>query len=210
MTEPVYTDSTIRSSEELSSSYLNLLYAVLFHPVQTFKILAADKEPSQRILLYALLSVVLVSAAMPIIHFAGVGAKAASLAIAIPASTVMGIFVWAFVALVIGMLSYAFSSQTRYRTLLVLSGLALLPWLLMAPVSLLKVGLGAIGAILCAVFGLTIWLWTILLFAVAIVITYAMTAERVMIILAMPFVMTLIFFGWIFGFFNNISSLVPH
>jgi len=208
MAESGYMEPTAQVSWD--SGYPELFYSVLFHPIQTFKAIAVEKEPGPRLLLYALLSVVLVSAAAPIIQLSSTGGSPIALAVAIPISTLIGVFVWAFVALVIAMLSYAFSGQTCYRTFFVLSGLATLPWLFMAPASLLKVGIGAIGVILCAVLGLCIWLWSVLLFAQALVVTYSMTAERVMILLAMPFVMTLIFCGWIFGFFNNIGNLVPH
>jgi hypothetical protein len=202
-------EDSSRTSQALASSYLNVFYGVLFHPLDTFKTLAEGKEPDSRLLLYALLSVVVVSAAAPIIRFAAVGSKADTLAFAIPISSVMGVLAWVLVGLVIALLSYAFSGKIRYRTFLVLSGLSTLPWLLMAPISLLKAGLGLLGVILCAVFGLSVWLWAVLLFALAIVITYEMTADRVMIVLAAPFAMTLIFFGWVFGFLGNIVNLIP-
>lgn len=191
-------------------SYPDLLYAVLFHPVATFKTLGNEANLSNRILLYALFSVILISAMMPVIQLASMGGSPVSLALTIPLSVVVGALIWVFIALIIALLSYAFANQTRFRTLLVLSGLATLPWLLMGPVSLFKYGLGPVGAVLCAIFGLLIWLWSVLLFALSIVNTYSMTAERVLVILVMPFVMTLVFCGWIFGFFSNISNLVPH
>ncbi|HEY9747008.1 MAG TPA: Yip1 family protein [Oculatellaceae cyanobacterium] len=190
--------------------YLDLLYAVLFHPVRTFKELTGETEPDNRLLLYALFSVILVSAIAPVIRFINVGGQPVNLLLFMPLSALIGSLVWLLSGLVVAMLSYAFTEQTRFRTILTLSGFATLPWVFMGPISLLKVGLGAVGVVLCALFGLSVWLWSVLLFALAIAVTYAMTAERVLIVLVMPFVMTLIFIGWIFGFFGNISNLVPH
>ncbi len=111
--------------------------------------------------------------------------------------------------LLISLLSYAFTAQTRIHTFLILSGLATLPWLFMGPISLLKIGIGVPGLILCAVLGMAVWLWSIVLFALAVIATYQMTIDRVLIVLAMPLLMMLVFFGWVFGFINNVFQLIP-
>src|SRR5262249_32774558 len=147
---------------QLEESYPDLLYAVLFHPIATFKTLAAEHNLSNRMLLYALFSVILISALLPVIQLISMGGKPAILAFTIPLSVMIGTLIWVLMAVIIALLSYAFANQTRFRTFLILSGLATLPWLLMGPVSLLKYGLGPIGAVLCAGFGLLIWLWSVL------------------------------------------------
>lgn len=207
------TDTALNNGNpELSAEpcFPELFYGVLFHPVKTFQEIASNTVPTQKTLLNALFSIILISAIAPVIQLASVGGSPVSLALSIPLSTLFGLIIWAFTALVISMLSYAFTQTTRFKTLLTLSGLASLPWILMGPVILFKVGIGPVGAVLCAIFGLLIWLWTVLLFAYAIIATYQMSTERVMVILAMPFAMSLIFLGWILGFFGNISNLVPH
>jgi hypothetical protein len=197
------------SAELRDSGYLDLLYGTLFQPVRTFQRIEGQPDAETRYLFYALISVVLISTIAPVVHMANVGGDPGDLVMAMPFSAVLGVLVWGFMAMVVSFLSYAFTGQTRIRTVLILSGLATLPWLLMGPVSLLKIGLGMPGLIAATVLGMGIWLWTSILFAMALVITYHMTAERVMIILVMPFVMMLVFLGWVVGFITNITSLYP-
>lgn len=205
---PVYSDEA-PTLESVRASWLELFYATLFHPLHTFRAIAAEAEPGNRLLFYSLLSVVLVSVTAPMVHTANAGSNPSGLVTAMPFGAVVGVLVWLFMALVISLMAYAFTGETRVRTFLVLSGLATLPWIFMAPISLFKIGIGVTGLVLCALLGLVVWLWTIVLFGLAIMATYKMTAERVLIVLAMPFAMILVFAGWIVSIVRNIAHLTP-
>jgi hypothetical protein len=126
----------------------------------------------------------------------------------IPVSIFFGASLWCFVGLFVGLWSYAFSGQTRIRTFMTLSGLGTLPWLFMAPISTLRTDFGFYGALLCFALSLLIWLWVIFLFAMALTQTYRMTAEKVVIVLAAPFAMFLVFAGWGLGFLLNLRQLL--
>jgi len=193
----------------LRESYLTTFYATLFYPVQAFRRIVADPEPGNRLLFHALMSVLLVSTTAPMAHMVMSGGRPSDLVMTIPFSAIVGVLAWGLMAMIVGLLSYAFTGKARIRSFLILSGLAALPWLLMGPVGLLKIGLGAVGLVLCAMLGMLVWLWTTLLFAFAIMTTYDMSAERVMIVLVMPFVMLLVCLGWLVGFIDNIRHLAP-
>lgn len=191
----------------LTQNYLDLFYSTLFHPVNTFKTLAQAAVPSKRLLFYALVSVALVSAINPIISLPYLESSPVSLLIRIPISTVLGITVWVFTALVVSVLCYVFTEKTPFRKFLVLSGLATLPWLFLGPVSLLKVGLGVAGVVSSAILGLTIWLWSVILFVLALIHSYQLSPERTLILLFMPFIAIIIGLGWMVGFIGNVQQL---
>lgn len=193
----------------LRANWFDLMYATLFYPVRTFRVIAAEEQPGNRLLFFALITVVLISSLAPIVQLANLGGRASSLAMTMPFSAVLGTLIWIFMALVISGMAMAFSGQSRIRTFLILSGLATLPWLLMGPVSLLKIGLGTVGLLLYWFLSIAVWLWSILLFIVALMNTYHMTAERVAIVMVMPFVMLLVLMGWLASLVNNLRQLLP-
>lgn len=191
------------------SHYLDTVYGVLFYPVRTFQTVADLESLPNALLCAGLMTVLIVSALTPVVHVAGSGGNLGLLLLSIPLHTVAGLFMWVAMALIVGLLAYAFTAKSRLRHLLCLTGLATLPWVLMGPVILFKVGLGTLGVALSAIAGLLVWLWTVLLFALAITVTYRMTADRVLIVLVAPFVMMLVFFAWMGGFVSNIIHLGP-
>ncbi|MCE3235455.1 MAG: hypothetical protein K0Q50_1635 [Vampirovibrio sp.] len=210
MTEPTpMMEAPCCAQADIKTNYLELFYATLFQPVQTFKVIAEEAPANNRLLVFSLISVILISSIAPLVHLATLGGQPAMLVLTLPLSAVSGIIVWGFMGLLIALLAYAFTGQARIRTFLTLSGLATLPWVLMGPVSLLKIGLGGIGVALCIIGALLIWMWTVLLFALAITETYRMTVERVLIVLAAPFAMFLVLVSWIAGFVENVRQMAP-
>jgi hypothetical protein len=208
MSEPITNDHT--PAESLKSNFLDTLYDTLFHPIITFRALDETETANPHFLFYALAAVITVSALAPLIQLANTGGDFGGLALGIPFSTIIGVAVWGFMALTTGLWAYAFTGHARIRTFLTLSGLATLPWILMGPVSVLKFGLGPIGTAIAVLGALLIWLWSVLLFGLALMITYRMTIERALIVLATPFTTQLILLAWIFGFFGNVRQLAFH
>lgn len=199
-----------QSDQKPQQGFLDTLYSTLFHPISTFRALGETTPMHNRALFYALFTVIFVSAIAPLVKMANTGGQPADLVFAIPVSMISGVIIWAFMGLVTGLLAYAFTGQARTRTFLALSGLAVLPWILMGPVSILKFGIGPIGAGLCIFGALLIWLWSVLLFGLALMNAYRMTIERALILLATPFVAQLILLGWTMGFAGNIRQLAAH
>ncbi len=198
--------------QAIQGSYLELFYATLFHPVRTFALIAAETSAplGNRQLFFASLSVVGISALAPLLQLANQGGETVSLFWQIPLSAVAGVILWGLMGLFISLFAYAFTAQARAKTFLALSGLATLPWILMGPVSLLKIGLGPVGVIAFVLLALLVWLWSVLLFALALAETYKMSPERVLIILAAPFALSGVLLAWVAGFIDNISQLAFH
>lgn len=205
-------DPAAKPNPAWRNDFLELLYAALFQPKTLYEAIARDLEASpvsNRLLLFSILSVVVISALSPVLQTINAGGEPHGLMWTVPLFAFNGLLTWAFVGVVIGLSAYAFLGRARIVTLLVLSAMATLPWLLMAPISLLKVGIGSIGVVFSVIFGFIIWLWTVVLFALAIKVTYQMTVDRVLIVLILPFVMSAILLGWVIGFFVNIFQLSP-
>lgn len=198
------------SSEQPPQGFLDSLYNTLFHPIATFQALGEPTSAPGKTLFYALFTVIFVSAIAPLVKMANTGGQPGDLALAIPLSTVAGVIIWAFTGLLISLLAYAFTGQTRIRTFLTLSGLAVIPWILMGPVSVLKFGMGSLGSGISILGTLLIWLWSVLLFGLALMNTYRMTVERMLIILATPFAAQCVLLGWVMGFIGNIRQLASH
>jgi len=196
--------------EDLQSSYLYLFYMSLFHPLQTFKVIGRSRLPGGRLVSLAALSVLLISILAPLIDMSVQGGNPTNLVWSLPWSAVLGVAVWGAAGLLISLLGYAFTGKTRISQFLTLSGLATLPWIFMGPVSMLKVGLGPLGALLFVILGLLIWLWSVLLFALALAETYEMSPDRVLVVLAAPFAMSLVLLSWLLGFIDNVRLLALH
>lgn len=192
-----------------NNHYLNVFYNVLFHPIRTYRDIAAEEKAGNNLLLYGLLTIIYISATGPIVSAAGKGAILALLVAEIPLQVVAGVAMWVFMGVVIGVLSYTFTGQSRLKTFLTLSALASLPWIFMGPIALLYQNLGGLSGFLAVLAGLLVWIWSVFLFALAVTMTYRLTAEKTMVILAMPLLMTLIFLAWTTGFVVNILRLLP-
>lgn len=226
MAEPIAMDA--QSSSPQRVDFLDLFYGTLFHPVATFKRIAAPDQPDNRVLMQSLLSVMLVSAMAPLIKLANFGGSLKHLWLAVPFSIFSGIFMWCFAALFVGLWAYAFSGVARIRTFLTLSGLASLPWIFMAPVGLVKSDLGEIstallgrdemglavswavdmiGVALFCLLGMGIWLWTVLLLVTAVTESYRLSADKVIIVITAPFAMFLVSLGWVIGFILNLRQM---
>lgn len=189
---------------------LDSFYNVLFHPVQEFRRISEDTPTDSRWLVVSLMFVLLVSAFGPIVLFAdGKDHDLMGLIYKIPMSAVSGLLLWVLMAGIIALLAYVFMGSSRFKTFLTLSGYATLPWVFLGPVVLLKTGLGGFGTFIGVVAGLSIWLWSVVLFALALGHTYRLTADRVIVLLAMPFVMGLLCLSWFIGFAVNIQHLFP-
>lgn len=190
-------------------SYFETLYNVLFHPVVEFRLLAREQAPKSRFLLYGFATVVAISATAPVVETIRNGSPLEGLALSIPISVVLGVIFWMLTGSLVAAMAYAFGARTHWRTILTLSALATLPWVFNGPLTLMKYSMGFAGALMGVLGGLGVWLWSVILFALAIGITYRMTLERVLIILALPFALSGVFVLWTIGFIGNIRQLFP-
>lgn len=189
--------------------FLDIFYNILFHPVTEFRLIAREPRPKNRWLFYGLSMVLLVSALAPIIDFMGHGGNPAELAIQIPVHIIAGLVFWLVMGLIVSSLAYTFTGASSLKAFLTLSAYATTPWIFLLPLSLFKSSLGLAGAFMGIFGGLLVWFWSVVLFGMAVGITYRLSTEKILIVVLMPFIMTTVFFFWIAGFFSNIIQLFP-
>ena len=189
-------------------SYLSTFYNMLFHPVTAFRTLRED-TPSNRMLVYALITVVLISGLGPLIYFVGHGGAINRLFYEVPIQALFGLILWMASSIIISLLAFAFTGEPRIRLLLTLTAFATLPWIFEGPATLLQASAGTLGTVLGGIGSLAVWLWSVVLFGFAVGCTYRLSAERTVIILFAPFMMGLIFISWFTGFVINIMRIWP-
>lgn len=201
MADPIpFPDATRQLA--MRGNFLDLFYGTLFQPLKTFRGLASVELPGNKPLFYALLSVLLVSGLAPIVQMAHVGGKPADLVLSIPLSAVGGFIIWVWIAGMMALSAYTLIGRSRLRMFLVLSGLSMLPALLLGPISLLNIGVA--GLLLCAIPAMLVWLWTSLLFTLAIMSTYDITADRAIILLCLPVLLMFTGLGACIGFIGTL------
>lgn len=83
-----------------------------------------------------------------------------------------------------------FHQPCSYRQLLSLLCLSGLPWLLYAPLALLKVGLPFIGGLAAFFVGLGLWGWQLILFAMALSAGFKITLGQAVAFMLLPLGMT--------------------
>jgi Yip1 domain len=186
----------------MRGSFLDLFYGTLFQPWKTFQGLASAELPGNKALFYALLSVLLISGMAPVVQMAHMGGKPTDLALTIPLSAVGGFIVWIWVAGMMALSAYALIGRSRLRMFLVLSGLSMLPAVLLGPISLLNIGMA--GVLICAIPAMLVWLWTSLLFTLAVMSTYDITADRAIILLCLPVLLMFTGLGACIGFIGTL------
>lgn len=191
----------------MSENFLSNVYGALFTPIKTFDSIVEQEQPP---VFEAFIIVIMVS----IIGCVNFNSSQSIwvLALSLISYVVFAIISWVFMAAVIDGLASIFSKENHFDTLLTLTALSLLPWLLMGPVSLFKSGgiegLSLIGVLIALILGSIIWFWTSILFLLAISKTYKFSVARVFLLAIMPFLASIIMFFWMTGLVGNLIYLI--
>lgn len=201
--------STISNNSINSNSLIETLYSGLFEPFALYEQLA-NQWPRQLIhLLYAAGVVFWVSAmsafCIPTIdQFSGISFW---FLLEVFVASFIGVLMWFLTALSFSALAYCFRSQGKLSTILILTGYAMLPWVLLGPLVLLKQALGVVGLILYLVGFIGLWVWSTILFLVAIQKTYALSFDRVLLISVLPLMLLGVGVFWLLSGFGVITAL---
>ena len=191
----------------MSENFLSNVYGALFAPFKTFDSIVEQEHPP---VFEAFIIVIMVS----IIGCVNFNSSQSIwiLALSLISYVVFAIISWVFMAAVIDGLASIFSKENHFDTLLSLTALSLLPWLLMGPVSLFKSGgmegLSLIGVLIAIILGSVIWFWTLILFLLAISKTYKFSIAKVFLLAIMPFLASIIMFFWMTGLVGNLIYLI--
>lgn len=185
---------------------IDAFYNGLFHPIRAYR--RIEQAPSNGLLMEGGVFILLTSAMAPVIGTLWQGGDLRALLWEVPLNTLIGVLIWLAMGGILTLLAYAFTGESRFRTFLILSALSTLPWWLMGPLVLIKTGLGAIGGTLGLMAGLLIWLWSALLFCLAVGMAFRLSLERTLVVLAAPFAFAGVALCWAFGFISRLSQLL--
>ena len=184
-------------------NFLDNFYGILFQPDDTLDRLKQDQP-----LLQTFLLVLIISLLNPIINFSYTGANSILwLGFGIMAAAFSGVFSWLFVASFIDILASVFKQSGKIKEFLVLSGFALIPWVLIGPVELFKTG-GILGNITGILLGFAIWVWVLTLQLKAAMKVYSLSPARVIVLVVIPFLGSFLAFNWFIGFISTFMQII--
>ncbi len=186
-------------------SFLTLFYNILLNPSETMLDISDGAASKDRLLGYATLIVLVVSALGGI--YSPFNATAAGLPFKILLAGISGLLCWVFTGTVIATTAYVFGKNGRPQTILSLTALATMPWLFL-PVAMLFKPLGSVGYGVAIIISLGLWAWSTILFLMAVKHTYHLTLERVLLATSLPILMTFLGIAWVSGFFINLFKFL--
>ncbi len=191
------------NTNERKYDFFETVYGVLFYPGKTFDELKENPPIMQALVIVAVISIL-----NPLINFSFPASQNPGWLIFILFSAgISGIVKWFFFAAFVEALACIFKKGSKFKNFLTLSAFALLPWIFIGPVSLLKTG-GIFAGFTAILFGLVIWIWTTVLTVFAAMKSYEISSGRVLLLIAIPFIGGIIFFNWIIGFFETLVQIL--
>jgi hypothetical protein len=193
------------------NSFLDLIFGTLFQPLKTFRH-ASGPNSSRGVMISAIYSVALVSMTTAVVQLIANNDSPAQLSYLIPLKIIFGLLCWLWSGLVVGLTAQAFTGKMQLNTFLRLSGLAVLPGIFLAPVMLVAQGANlsdwsSFAVLIYNLPALLIWIWSSLLFTLALVVTYQMDGERVFLFLLAPVMVVMSFFIGAFVLLINFMEM---
>jgi len=92
-----------------------------------------------------------------------------------------------------------FSDECRFKEILSLMGFALLPWVLTAPLILLKINIPL--TITATILEVLVWVWSLVLIFLSVKKVYNLTIQKTWLFFLMPILGTIVAINWISQFF---------
>lgn len=108
------------------------------------------------------------------------------------------LLIWVTIAGFFEVTARIFSDESRFKPLLSLTGFALLPWILTAPLTLLKINIPLL--IISSLLEVMVWIWSIVLIFLSVKQLYNLSTKKTWLFFLMPFLGTLVVINWISQF----------
>ena len=184
-------------------TFLENIYGILFEPQKTIEKIIDTQPVWQAFSIIAALS--LASAILgQKIGFAGVydfifffGNVAAIF--------ISSLIIWFSLAGFFEITARIFGDENNFKKLLSLMGFALLPWILTAPLILIKINLPLI--IISIILEILVWIWSIILVFLSVKQLYKLSIKKTLLFFAMPVLGTIVTINWISQFFAIFTGL---
>ena len=182
----------------MKDNILSYIYGTLFSPVKTFDDII--ESPTSKVF-ESLCVIIIVS----FIQSLGVfdSSSFLYLGVYLVSYIIIAVASWVFVACIISLFCWIFSKQQNINMILTLTGFSILPWLFMPVMGLFKtIGMG--GLVLSIFLNFVIWVWTVILFILAVSKGANITLDKTIVLIITPFVGVIVVVAWLSGFISNI------
>jgi Yip1 domain len=119
-----------------------------------------------------------------------------------------GMGIWLLTGLTFASIAYCFRSQGKPLLLLTLTGYAVLPWLFLGPLFLLRNTLGVVGELVHVTGLILLWVWSTVLFLLALQKTYNLSMDRVLLMGLVPVLAGTLGWVWLFQVFSSLLTVL--
>jgi hypothetical protein len=187
----------------MNKNFLNNFYGVLFTPEKTFEEIKETQPLMSAVLIVIFVSMLKVflysnfkTLNSPFLYGSNLFMAAFS-----------GIISWLFYAGFFELVAKIFDKGGKYKTFLILSAFALLPWIFLGPVEMYKMldFSGTAGGVLL---GMLVWIWVISLQIYALSKTYELSIGKTVLFILIPSLGWFVFLNWLVGFFTTLSHIL--
>lgn len=182
--------------------FLNNFYGTLFTPVKTFEELKQTQPLVSAIVIVILVSMLKIFLNSKSITFNNPLMYGSNLFL----SAFSGLISWLFFAGFFELSARIFDRGGKYKTMLILSAFAMLPWIFLGPVALFKM-IDTSGAAGGMFLGFLVWIWVIGLQIYAILKTYNLNIGKTVLFIIIPFLGWFVFLNWFVIFFVTMADL---
>ena len=200
-------ETSPRTQSAQSTRFLDVIYNGLFAPVSLYSSIA-NNWPRQSVHLFYATGFVFTLSTLGKLLAGSVNTFDFTTILAAGVAGVFGLLIWLLTGGTFSALAYCFRSQGRPFILLTLLGYASLPWILLAPLFLIRENAGLLGGALHLVGIFILWLWTTTLFLIALQKTYHLTTDRVLLMGLIPVLMGTLGLLWLFGGLGSLFTLL--
>jgi Yip1 domain len=187
--------------------FFNAFYDVLFDPITLFESISTGWPRQARHCLYATFWVFAIATLGTLLEGSFNRFDGTTVLAALMAGTT-GIGIWILTGLTFSTIAYCFRSQGRPLVLLTLTGYATLPWLFLAPLFLLRNSIGVFGELIHLTGMMALWIWTAVLFLLALQKTYHLSMDRVLLMALVPILAATLGWAWMFEAFTSALTLL--
>lgn len=197
------------SSLTMLTHFLTVIYQAFCEPKALYNSVVSEWPRSQNHFFYALAAVVLVSIVKSLSITADYHLNFWSL-FWVLLSAVIGLCVWLLVSLTFACMAFSLRSKARLLTLLILTGYASLPWVLVLPLQMLFGHIPFVGG-LFYIIGVTLLLgWIFTLFIMALQVTYQIKPFQAIVMSFTPALLFILMQAWcaeaVVGVFNFLTQ----
>ncbi|NJK64822.1 MAG: hypothetical protein HC921_20880 [Synechococcaceae cyanobacterium SM2_3_1] len=170
------------------ASLLDNLYGVWFLPQQTLRTLRSQPQLGQAVLVVAVLNLV------------DTGRRQGFGVSELASSILWGVAGWLCLSALLSLLAYSCGKTSALREILVLSGFAGIPWLLLAPAQ----AMGGVAGVLLALAALG---WFLYLQVQAVAVALDLSWQRLVLLIPLAFASIFVVVGWIGSGLRVLASL---